>query len=165
MLALCLAVGAAGSVATAPNIHGWYEALAKPWWNPPSGLFGPVWTFLYVCMAVAAWLVWRKKNAPGRIAALKLFALQLTLNAAWPWIFFHFKAPDAALAEILLLWLAVAATTAYFAKVSKPAAWLFVPYILWLTFAAALNFSFWRLNPDAARTPDKPAQAVFAKVK
>lgn len=138
-------VAALASAATATSVGTWYTTLAKPGWTPPSWLFGPVWTALYLAMAVAAWLVWMRRK-PGRRAALLLFAVQLLLNGGWSWLFFVGRAPGAALAEIVILWIALAATTAAFARVHTGAGWLMVPYLGWVSFAAALNFAIWTLN-------------------
>ena len=142
-LAACLAVGGLGSFATLPEIPAWYANLKKPSWTPPNWLFGPVWTTLYAAMAVAAWLVWKRAGWHG---ALTLFAIQLALNLAWSFIFFKFHRPGWAFLEILLLWIAIAATMISFAPISKLSAALLAPYLVWVTYAAALNFSVWRLN-------------------
>jgi translocator protein len=124
----------------------WYQALEKPPWTPPGWLFGPVWTILYAMMGVAAWLVWRERGFSGAPAALGLFLLQLVLNAAWSWLFFGLRRPDLAALEILILWAAIAATIVAFWRVRPLAGWLLVPYLLWVSFAAALNVAIWRLN-------------------
>jgi tryptophan-rich sensory protein len=125
----------------------WYASLKKPSWNPPGWVFGPMWTTLYVMMAVAAWLVWRQGGWGKQRKPLVIFLAQLVLNAAWTPLFFGLKYPGLAFAEILLLWLAIAATVAVFRRVSCAAAWLLAPYLAWVSFAAALNFTLWRLNP------------------
>lgn len=125
----------------------WYASLKKPSWNPPGWVFGPVWTTLYLMMAVAAWLVWKRGGFSTQRRALALFLVQLTLNAAWTPLFFGLHRPGLAFAEILLLWLAIAAALAAFRPVSRVAAWLLVPYLAWVSFAAFLNFTLWRLNP------------------
>jgi benzodiazapine receptor len=122
----------------------WYAALHKPAWNPPAWLFGPVWTLLYTLMAVAAWLVWQRV---GMTRPLALYFVQLALNAAWTPIFFGAHALSPALAVIVLLWLAILLTLLSFRRVSTPAAWLFVPYLAWSSFATCLNFTLWQLNP------------------
>lgn len=142
-LVACFAVAALGSIATNPEIHGWYATINKPSWTPPNWLFGPVWTLLYAMMAVAAWLIWRRI---GWSSAITLFIVQLILNLAWSFIFFKFHSPGLAFIEIVLLWMAIAATIWKFSSTSQPATLLLVPYLLWVTFAAALNFSIWRLN-------------------
>jgi translocator protein len=124
----------------------WYATLKKPAWNPPGWVFGPVWTALYTMMAVAAWLVWQHGGFANQRRPLTLFLVQLALNAAWTPLFFGLHLPGLAFAEILLLWLAIAATVTSFRGVSRPATWLLAPYLAWVTFAAALNFALWRLN-------------------
>ncbi len=124
----------------------WYAGLAKPSWNPPSSVFAPVWTTLYVLMGLAAWLVWRQTGFAGARAALGLFALQLVLNGLWSYLFFGSHQPGVALVEIVVLWLAILATTVGFWRVSVPAGMLLLPYLAWVGFAAALNFQLWRLN-------------------
>jgi tryptophan-rich sensory protein len=125
---------------------GWYASLNKPSWNPPGWVFGPVWTALYTMMAVAAWLVWRRGGWSAQRRALTLFLVQLALNAAWSPLFFGLRRPGIAFAEIVLLWVAIAATLAAFRPVNRAAAWLLAPYLTWVSFAAALNFTLWRLN-------------------
>lgn len=144
-LAACFAAASLGSIATAPALGEWYAGLVKPSWNPPNWIFGPVWTTLYAMMAVAAWLVWRR-GGPRGPSALILFGVQLFLNVAWSWLFFGLRQPGLALAEILLLWLAIGATAWVFDRISRPAALLFIPYLLWVSFAAVLNWALWRLN-------------------
>ncbi len=143
---LCFGVAALGSLATYPRIDDWYAALAKPSWRPPNWVFGPVWTALYLAMAVAAWLVWREKGWAGSRVPLALFGVQLALNAAWSWLFFALRSPGLGLVDILLLWIAIAATLIVFWRRSIIAGLLFVPYLAWVTFAAALNYSIWQLN-------------------
>lgn len=124
----------------------WYASLRKPSWNPPSWIFGPVWTALYVMMATAAWLVWKRGGFAAQRQPLTLFLVQLALNAAWTPLFFGVHWPGVAFAEILLLWLAIVATILFFRRVSSAATWLLAPYLLWVTFATVLNFTLWRLN-------------------
>jgi translocator protein len=124
----------------------WYERLAKPWWRPPNWLFAPAWAVLYLTIAVSGWLVWREAGVAGAALPLAIYALQLMLNAAWSAVFFGLRRPDLAFAEIVLLWLSIAATIVAFQPVHAGAAWLLVPYLCWVTFAAALNFAVWRLN-------------------
>ncbi|HET9439488.1 MAG TPA: TspO/MBR family protein [Longimicrobiales bacterium] len=123
----------------------WYAQLAKPSWNPPSAVFAPVWLVLYGMMAIAAWLVWQQPNRL-RGTALAAFALQLALNIAWSWLFFGMERVDLALIDIGLLWLAIATTLFLFWRIHVVAGALMVPYLLWVTFASALNFAIWRLN-------------------
>jgi translocator protein len=143
LLILCFVIAGLGGLATASNIPNWYASLVKPSWTPPSWLFGPVWSFLYLSMAVAAWLVWRKGNAAMPLA---LFAVQLAFNAAWSWLFFGLHSPGATFIDIVLLWAAIAATMAVFWRRSTLAGILFVPYLIWASFATVLNFAIWRLN-------------------
>ena len=146
LILLCQAVGLLGAHWTAPEIPSWYRTLRKPTFNPPSWVFGPVWTLLYLLMAVAAWRISGFAASPLRTAALLLFAVQLALNLLWSWIFFRRHALGAALAEVVVLWVAIAATTAVFARVDAVAAWLMAPYLAWTTFAALLNGAIRRLN-------------------
>jgi len=145
IVALVVTFGAAAVGAGFP-VDGWYEGLIKPAWNPPNWLFGPVWGVLYLLMAVAAWLVWRKSGLSGAAVPLGLFGLQLVLNAAWSWLFFGLHRPGVALVEIVLLWAAILVTMISFWRVQPSAGWLLLPYQLWVTFATALNFALWRLN-------------------
>lgn len=142
-----LLVGLVGGVATASSVTTWYTELNKPPWNPPSWVFGPVWTLLYVLMGIAAWLVWRQgwSNPPVR-TALILFAVQLALNLLWSVIFFGLRQPGWALAEILVLWAAVLGTLVFFTRLAPLAGVLIAPYLLWGTFATALNAAIWWLN-------------------
>ena len=137
---LCFAA-AAGGMFFSPD--DWYAGLVKPVWQPPAWLFGPVWTVLYIMMAVAAWLVWRAGNAR---AALMLFGGQLLLNLAWSFLFFGARSPGLALLDIATLWLAIAATIFAFSFKSRIAAFMMVPYLCWVSFATALNAAIWTLN-------------------
>ena len=143
-LLLCFAAAAMGGLFMPGE---WYAALRKPAWNPPGWIFGPVWTALYTMMAVAAWLVWRQGGWGKQRRALVFFLLQLALNALWTPLFFGWHRPGAAFSEIVLLWLAIAATIDIFSSVSRTAMLLLVPYLAWVSFAAVLNFTLWRLNP------------------
>jgi benzodiazapine receptor len=145
-VALCFAAAGLGSLFTRPAIEGWYASLPKPSWTPPNWVFGPVWSALYLSMAIAAWLVWRRGGFPGAKLPLALFAAQLALNVAWTVVFFGLRTPGAAFAEIVFLWLFILATAIAFWPISRVAAWLMLPYLLWVTYAAGLNFSIWRLN-------------------
>ena len=145
-LVICLAAGGIGSVFMRMADWAWYEALAKPSWRPPNWLFGPVWTALYVLMAVAAWQVWILAK-PGKASApLFLFGLQLSFNAAWTGLFFAMQSPLAGLVDIAVLWVLIAATLAAFWRVKVLAGALMIPYLAWVSFASALNFAIWRLN-------------------
>ncbi|WP_395753097.1 TspO/MBR family protein [Prosthecobacter sp.] len=121
----------------------WFDALRKPPLNPPKEVFGPVWTLLYTLMAVAAWLVWKRE---GFGPALKIYFVQLALNAAWTPIFFGAHALGLALGVIVAMWVTILMTWLSFRKVNAVAGWLFVPYLGWVSFATYLNFSFWQLN-------------------
>jgi len=146
LLVVCFAAAGIGGAVTTPKIATWYAALAKPSWNPPNWIFGPVWSVLYLCMAIAAWLVWRQGGLAGAATPLALFAVQLVLNLAWSWLFFGFQNPGLAFVDIVLLWAAIAATMVAFWFRSAIAGILFLPYLAWVSFAAVLNFVVWRLN-------------------
>lgn len=146
VLGLCLGAGGLGAIATTPEIDGWYRTVAKPTWNPPNSVFGPVWTTLFVMMAFAAWLVWRPAGFIAAKVPLLLFTVQLALNVAWSWIFFGRHQPGWAFVEIVFLWAAIAVTMRAFFLRSRLAGWLLVPYLAWVSFAAVLNFAIWRLN-------------------
>ena len=145
-LVVCLAAGGLGAIATTPEIAGWYQTLEKPSWNPPAGVFGPVWTTLYLMMGVAAWSVWRPAGLKAAARPLTIFGVQLGLNVAWSWIFFGLHQPGWAFVEIVILWLAIVATTVAFFRRTPVAGWLLVPYLAWVSFAGVLNFTIWRLN-------------------
>jgi translocator protein len=142
-IALCLAVGALAGLVTAPAVAEWYPTLAKPSWRPPNWLFAPAWTVLYIMMAVAAWLVWRVGDAKP---ALMLWAGQLALNFAWSFLFFGARSPGLGLIDIVLMWIAIAATIFAFAFKSRLAAFLMVPYLCWVSFALALNAAIFMMN-------------------
>ena len=125
---------------------GYYASLVKPSWSPPAWVFGPVWTALYLMMAVAAWLVWRQDGWRAQRAPLSLYLLQLALNALWTPVFFGLRSPGLALVVIVSLGAAIVLTGRAFRPVSRIASWLLVPYLVWVVFAAALNFSIWRLQ-------------------
>lgn len=142
-----LAAGAIGALFTTPTIPDWYAGLIKPALTPPAWIFGPVWTLLYVLMGIAVFLVWRRGlGAPGAKGAVEIFFVQLVLNAAWSAVFFGSRSPAAALIVIVALWGAIAAAINRFARISRPAAWLLAPYILWVSFAAYLNLAIYLLN-------------------
>jgi translocator protein len=149
-LVLTLGAGALGAL-FAPGFSAsaahWYAGLAKPQWLPPQSWFAPVWTVLYVLMAIAAWVVWRERYHRNRASAIAAFCIQLLLNALWTPVFFGFKNIDAGLFEIVALWLAVGWTMREFARVKFAAALILLPYILWVTLAAAINLAIWKLNP------------------
>lgn len=144
-LVACFAAAATGA-AFGPD--AWYAALQKPGFNPPNWVFAPVWTTLYAMIAVSGWLVWRARGFTADTAIPFLaYALQLVLNALWTVLFFGMHRPDLAFYDIVALWLAIVATIALFAPLSRAAAWLLVPYLAWVSFAAFLNHAIWRLNP------------------
>ncbi len=145
-LALSFAAAGTGALLTNKSLSAWYPGLTKPSWNPPDWVFGPVWTLLYIMMAVAAWLVWRSRAAPPVALPLALYTMQLTLNVMWSGLFFGLRMPGAAFAEIILLWLAILATILSFWRVDRVAAMLLVPYLAWVSFASMLNFAIWDLN-------------------
>ena len=145
-IAVCLLAALIGSAFTAPAVPTWYAALVKPALNPPAWVFGPVWTVLYLMMAVAAWLVWRANGWRLARGALALFAGQLALNLAWSSIFFGLRSPGWAAVEVLVLWLAIAATAGAFRPHSRLAAALLLPYLAWTTYAAALNWAIFWMN-------------------
>lgn len=139
--------GIIGSMFTIPSVTNWYAGIAKPTTNPPVWIFAPVWTILFALMGIAAFLVWRNGLERRDIKiALSIFIGQLVLNTLWSMIFFGLHSPGGALVEIIFLWLAIAATIIAFDRVYKPAAWILAPYILWVSFAAYLNYTIWALN-------------------
>ena len=140
---LAAAIGGAASIQAAP----FYMQLVRPAWAPPPGVFGPVWSILYALMGIAAWLVWRVGGFRAARAALTLFLAQIALNALWSWLFFGWRQGALSFADIVLLWVLVAATVVAFWRSSPLAAALLVPYLLWISFAAPLNYAVWQLNP------------------
>jgi translocator protein len=148
-VALCLVIGALGASVVATSVDTWYADLAKPPFNPPDRLFGPVWTVLYVLMAIAAWRVWRAADRDTRRGPLTLFALQLALTLAWTVVFFGLQKIGAAVATIVVLDVGVVVTTLAFRSIDRWAGLLMVPYLVWVVFATVLNIAIWRLNPTA----------------
>lgn len=145
-----LAAAVLGGIATRPSIPGWYAQLDKPWFTPPNWLFGPVWTVLYVAMAYAFWRVLRTpRRAAGRSRAIGVFLFQMSLNAAWSWVFFGMHSPALAFILIVLLWISIAATAAAFWRLDRTAGGLLVPYLAWVAYATALNAALAALNPAA----------------
>lgn len=138
------AVGAAASM----NSAEFYAQLNRPDWAPPASWFGPVWSALYLMMAVAAWLVWRQRGWVKARGALLLFVSQLVLNALWTWLFFAWHQGALAVADIALLWLMIVGTLVAFWRVRPLAGALLLPYLLWVSFAAALSYTMWQLNPQ-----------------
>jgi len=145
---ICESAGVIGSIFTTPAIPGWYAALVKPPFTPPNWVFAPAWAGLYLLMGISAFLVWRKGLDNHRVnSGLRIFILQLILNTLWSFLFFGLKSPLLGFLEIMLLWIAILLTILGFFRVSKIAGFLLLPYFAWVSFAAILNFSLWRLNP------------------
>ena len=145
-IAVCFLAAAIGGFATTSSVGGWYAAINKPTWNPPAWIFGPVWSMLYLMMGVSAWLVWKNSGFQNSRLALGAFVFQLLLNVIWSVLFFGLRQPGWAFVEIIALWIAIAVTISLFYGHSKLAAGLLVPYLLWVTFAAGLNFTIWSMN-------------------
>lgn len=148
-VALCLGIGALGAAVVATSIDTWYAELAKPSFTPPDRVFGPVWTILYVLMAIAAWRVWRAADRDTRRGPLTLFALQLAITLGWTVVFFGLQKIGAALATIVVLDVGVVVTMLAFRPIDRWAGLLMVPYLAWVAFATVLNIAIWRLNPTA----------------
>jgi tryptophan-rich sensory protein len=146
LLGLCFAVAALGGAVTATSVGTWYQGLAKPSFNPPDWIFGPVWTALYAMMALAAALAWRHGVGTERRAALGWFLAQLALNLAWSCIFFGLQLVGLAFVCLTLLWIAVFGTLVHFWAIRRWAGLLLLPYLAWISFAGLLNFLIWRLN-------------------
>lgn len=145
---LCELAGVIGSIFTMPSIGTWYASLSKPWFTPPSWLFGPVWLTLYLLMGVSLYLVWMKDNGSKHVKpAVIVFGVQLLLNTLWSFLFFGLRNPLYGFICIAAMWLAIVATIIKFYKVSRTAAMLLIPYIAWVTIAAALNYYVLILNP------------------
>jgi len=146
-IAIPLMVGATSGFFTISGVESWYQTIQKPSWNPPNWIFGPVWTTLYVMMGIALFLVWKEDTSEElKKIAIALFAVQLTLNFFWSFIFFNQQQPGWALVEIIAMWFFILLTIFAFAQVNKTAAWLLVPYISWVSFASILNYTIWQLN-------------------
>ncbi len=146
-IAICEAAGILGSLFTESGASSWYAGIVKPSFNPPSWVFAPVWTALFVLMGIALFLVWKRGGeAPGAKKAILFFAVQLALNMLWSFLFFGLHSPLLAFIEIIVLWCAIIATIFAYVRVSRPAAYLLVPYLLWVTFAGYLNYTIWMLN-------------------
>ncbi len=140
------AAGSIGAIFTVSSIGSWYSTLIKPEWNPPSWVFGPVWTTLYILMGIAAFIIWKKRELIGARKALRFYFAQLLLNTLWSILFFGAQNPGIAFAEIMVLFIAIVYTTYLFWKINRSAAILMIPYILWVGFASVLNFTIWQLN-------------------
>ncbi|MBN2422884.1 tryptophan-rich sensory protein [Candidatus Woesearchaeota archaeon] len=146
-IVICQSAGIIGSFFTASSVNTWYLTLNKPSFNPPSWVFGPVWITLYFLMGISLYIIWNNyKNTKKSGLALILFSFQLLLNSLWSILFFGLRNPFLAFIEIVLLWTAILLTILYFYRISKTAAYLLIPYILWVSFAAVLNFSIFYLN-------------------
>lgn len=146
-LLITFAAAGIGAVASA-NAGAFYEKLSQPEWAPPASLFGPVWTLLYILIAIAAWLVWKDAGFRGASLALSMMIVQLAANALWTWIFFAWHRGALAFVEIIVLWILIVITMILFWRVRPVAGVLFVPYLLWVTFASALTYSMWQRNPQ-----------------
>ena len=145
-IVICQIAGLLGSLFTTPSLSIWYAALQKPSFQPPSWLFAPVWTALFVLIGIALYLVWSKKTKKPKKTAIKWFSIQLGLNVLWSALFFGMHSPLLALIELILLWIAILLTIISFYKISKQAAYCLIPYILWVSFAAVLNLAIVLLN-------------------
>ena len=146
-LLITFAAAAIGAIASA-SAAGFYDKLSRPEWAPPASLFGPVWSLLYLLIAIAAWLVWKDAGFRGASLALSMMIAQLAANALWTWIFFAWHRGALALFEIIVLWILIVITMTLFWRVRPVAGALFVPYLLWVTFATALTYSMWQRNPQ-----------------
>lgn len=143
---ICQLAGAIGAIFTTPKIATWYASINKPIFNPPNWIFGPVWTTLFLMMGFSLYLIWISKSSKDRTFALCFFGMQLLFNIVWSVLFFGLQNPFLAFIEIIILWLAILLTIIYSYKVSKDASYLMIPYILWVSFAAVLNFAIYFLN-------------------
>jgi len=143
---LCFTAAALGSIFTNSSLKSWYPSIKKPSWNPPNRIFAPVWTGLYMMMAVAGWMVWERLPQKGFSLPMALFFVQLVLNTIWSMVFFGLRNPGWAFVEVVLLWIVIILTMISFWTVYWVAGALFLPYFLWVSFAAVLNFTIWRLN-------------------
>jgi tryptophan-rich sensory protein len=144
-IGLCEGIGMAGGFFSAQSVPSWYNTLCKPSFTPPSSIFAPVWTLLYALMGIAAALIYERK-VQGRGVALFVFGIQLVLNFLWSVLFFSMRSPFSALVEIVILWFTIVVTAFLFWRISKKAALLLIPYLLWVSFASVLNLEIWRLN-------------------
>ncbi len=146
-IAIPVLIGGLSGFFTASGVYSWYQTIQKPSWNPPSWIFAPVWTTLYVMMGISLFLVW-KADATAQIKrkAIVLFSIQLALNFSWSLIFFSLQQPGWALVEIIVMWFFILLTILAFAPINRIAAWLLVPYISWVSFATILNYTLWKLN-------------------
>jgi len=143
---ICFGAAFVGAMFTTPSVPPWYAGLVKPPWTPPGWIFGPVWSALYLMMALAAWLVWRRGGLALASIPISLFMVQLGLNVMWSILFFGFHMPGIAFGEIVILWFAILATVIAFWRSTPLAGYLLLPYLIWVAFAAVLNFELWQLN-------------------
>ena len=143
---ICEGVGGVAGFVSSASVSQWYSHLNKPSWNPPSWVFGPVWTLLYLLMAVCVWLIWRRVGFAQAGGAYTLFAIQLGLNFMWSILFFRMHNPGLAMLDLIFLWLAIVATGFVFGRIYPLAGWLWIPYIIWVAFAGILNWRIWMLN-------------------
>jgi tryptophan-rich sensory protein len=147
-VALCAAVSGLGGAVTATSVDTWYQALEKPAFNPPDWLFPVVWTILYIMIAIAGWRVWRRTPIDVTWPALSVFAVQLGLNFGWSFLFFGLQKIGLALAEIVVLFLSIAANAVIFWRIDRWAAALLAPYLVWVAYAGVLNAALWALNAN-----------------
>ena len=145
-VALCLAIGAIGGAVSTKSVGTWYQTLEKPPFSPPDWLFAPVWTLLYIAIAVAGWRAWLVWGRAGTRVAMVAYAAQLALNLAWSLIFFGSRMIGTAFIEILLLFVAIGINVVLFLRIDRAAGWLLTPYAAWVAFAGVLNWALWRLN-------------------
>lgn len=143
---ICLLVSAIGGAVTANSVDTWYQAINKPRFNPPEWVFAPVWTALYILMAIAGWRIWRSHRYQARSIALFVYCIQLVLNLAWSFLFFGLQRIDLALIQIAILLLAIIFTAYLFWKIDRYAGAILIPYAVWVAFASTLNLEIWRLN-------------------
>ncbi len=143
---LAFLAAAIGGFATSTSVDTWYPTLRKPSWSPPNAVFGPVWTVLYLLMAVAAWRVWREGSPADARLTFRLYGAQLALNALWSIFFFGLRSPGAALINLVVLWLVLIRLYLRFRAADRLAGWLWLPYVLWVSFAATLNAAIWEFN-------------------
>jgi benzodiazapine receptor len=145
-IALTLSIGAIAGLFTADAIPGWYASLNRPSFNPPNWLFGPVWTMLYILMGISLFLIWQQKPDKQRNQAIGFFLFHLFLNFCWSFIFFYFKMMGLALFEIILLWMSIVVMMVMFYRIKPLAAYLNIPYLIWVSFATVLNAAYFALN-------------------
>lgn len=145
-IAIPLVIGGIAGMFTAQSIPDWYSTLNQPSFNPPNWVFGPVWTILYIVMGISMYMIWIEPNSQLKTIALTIFFVQLLLNFAWSFLFFYFKNIGGALIEIIFLWLSIVAMLIIFYKIKPIAAYINIPYLLWVSFATALNTAYYKLN-------------------